>query len=123
MKSRKTQKNQPQHGEIIIFTTEDKQSHLEVKLEQDTVWLTQKQIAELFKTERSVITKHLNNIFKNKELDESSVCAIFAHTASDGKIYKTKFYNLDVIISTGYRVNSNRATKFRIWESTDLRQQ
>jgi len=122
MKSKKTQKNQPQHGEIIIFTTEDKQSHLEVKLEQDTVWLTQKQIAELFKTERSVITKHLNNIFKNKELDESSVCAIFAHTASDGKIYKTKFYNLDVIISTGYRVNSNRATKFRIWATKVLRE-
>lgn len=81
MKNKRTIKTPPQHGEIIIFTTEDKQSHLEVKLEQDTVWLTQKQIAELFKTERSVITKHLNNIFKNKELDETSVCAIFAHSS------------------------------------------
>lgn len=77
--TKKDKKIQPQHGEIIIFTTEDKQSHLEVRLEQETVWLTQKQIAELFKTEKSVITKHLNNIIKNKKLDKSSVCAIFAY--------------------------------------------
>lgn len=78
-----TKKNKnipPKHGEIIIYTTDEKEARLDVKLEQDTVWLTQKQLAELFKIERSVITKHVNNVFKNRELEENSVCAIFAHT-------------------------------------------
>jgi len=76
----KKNKNIPaKHGEIIIYTTDDKEAMLDVKLEQETVWLTQKQIADLFKTERSVITKHVNNVFKNRELEEDSVCAIFAH--------------------------------------------
>ena len=90
-------------------------------MEEDTVWLTQAQISKLFGIERSVITKHLNNVFKNGELRENSVCAIFAHTASDGKIYKTQFYNLDVIISVGYRVNSAQATQFRIWATKTLK--
>ena len=91
-------------GEVVIYVTGTKGPQLEVKFEGETVWLNQKQIAALFKAERSVITKHLGNIFSSKELAENSVCALFAHTASDGKTYKTVFYNLDVIISVGYRV-------------------
>lgn len=111
----------PSRGEIVIYQTKDKKVQIEVKLEQETVWLTQKQIAEVFKIERSVITKHLRNIFKNKELSRDSVCAKIAHTALDGKVYQTTFYNLDVIISVGYRVNSNRATQFRIWATKVLK--
>lgn len=113
--------NMPSKGEIVLYQTKDKKIHLEVRLEQETVWLTQKQIADLFKIERSVITKHLHNIFKNNELNKNSVCAKIAHTAHDGKVYQTIFYNLDVIISVGYRVNSNRATQFRIWATNVLR--
>lgn len=76
-------------GKIVIYQTKDGNIHLQVKLQKDTVWLTQKQITQLFKTDRSVITKHLRNIFKTKELDKNSVCAIFAHTAADGKAYRT----------------------------------
>lgn len=85
------------------------------------MWLSQKLIATLFDVDRSVITKHLNNIFKDGELEKNSVCAIFAHTAEDGKKYNTKFYNLDAIISVGYRVNSMRATQFRQWATEILR--
>ena len=106
---------------MIIYPGNKNGIHLEVKLAGETVWLTQKQISELFKTERSVITKHLGNIFRARELDENSVCAFFAHTAKDGKTYKTAFYNLDVIISVGYRVNSSRATQFRIWATQVLK--
>lgn len=111
----------PSKGEIAIYRTKDKKVHLEVKLEHETVWLTQKQIAVLFKIERSVITKHLRNIFRHKELEQNSVCAKIAHTAPDGKVYQTTFYNLDVIISVGYRVNSSRATQFRIWATNVLK--
>lgn len=111
----------PSKGEIIIYRTKDKKIQLEVKLEQETVWLNQKQIAALFRTDRSVITKHLSNIFKDKELEQNSVCAKIAHTAPDGKVYQTTFYNLDVIISVGYRVNSSRATQFRIWATNVLK--
>ena len=105
----------PSKGQIVIYQTKDKKVQLEVKLEQETVWLTQKHIAQLFGTQRPAITKHLHNIFKTEELDENSVCSILEHTAPDGKKYKTLFYNLDAIISVGYRVNSARATQFRIW--------
>src|SRR3989338_163752 len=98
-------------GQIVIYQAKDKKVELQVKLEQETVWLTQKQIAELFKSERSVVTKHLRNIFISKELDKESVCAKIAHTAQDGKAYQTTFFNLDAIISVGYRVNSSRATQ------------
>ncbi|OGX08854.1 MAG: cytochrome C biogenesis protein CycH [Omnitrophica WOR_2 bacterium GWA2_37_7] len=101
-------------GKVVLY-----KKGLEVQLRDDTVWINQKQMAELFNTERSVITKHLGNIFTSKELDQKSVCANFAHTASDGKLYKTKFYNLDAIISVGYRVNSKQGTQFRIW-ATDV---
>lgn len=113
-------KNNKNKGEIIIYQTKQGPK-LDVKMEKQTVWLTQAQIGLLFNTERSVITKHLRNIFESGELKGNSVCAIFAHTASDGKIYKTQFYNLDVIISVGYRVNSKRATQFRIWATKTLK--
>ena len=111
----------PSKGEIAIYQTKDKEVRLEVKLEQETVWLTQKQIAELFGTQRPAITKHLHNIFQSKELQEISVCSILEHTARDGKVYKTKYYNLDAVISVGYRVNSVRATQFRIWATSVLK--
>lgn len=108
-------------GSIVIYRTRDKDIKIEVKLKQETVWLTQKQIALLFSTQRPAVTKHLNNIFKNKELREYSVSSILEHTAQDGKTYSTKFYNLDAIISVGYRVNSRRATQFRVWATGVLR--
>jgi len=103
-------------GQVIVY-----KNKVEVRLEAETVWLNQKHMVDLFDTERSVITKHIRNIFKTKELYKNSVCAKFAHTASDGKIYKTQFYNLDMIISVGYRINSKRGTQFRIWANNVLR--
>jgi len=93
-------------SQIVIYKAPAGPISLEVKLQGETVWLTQKQMSALFKTERTVITKHLRNIFKTKELDEKSVSAKFAHTAEDGKTYSTQFYNLDAILSMGYRVKS-----------------
>ena len=103
-------------GEVVLY-----KNKLEVRLERETVWLTQKQIAELFATERSVVTKHIHNLFRTRELSKDSVCAKFAHTAKDGKTYQAQFYNLDMIISVGYRVNSKRGTQFRIWATSVLR--
>lgn len=101
--------------QIVIYQTEDGRTKLDVQLQEETVWLTQKQIAKLFGTQRPAVTKHLSNIFKSEELKSNSVCSILEHTAADGKRYKTKYYNLDAIIAVGYRVNSIKATKFRIW--------
>ena len=95
---------------------------LEVRLENETVWLTQAQIAQLFGTGRQAITKHLKNIFASQELDEDSVCSILELTAADGKNYKTKVYNLDAILSVGYRVNSKNATLFRRWSNQVLKE-
>jgi len=108
-------------AEFLIFTAQAGEDSIEVRVADDTVWLTQKLMAELFGVERSVITKHLKNIFEDKELSQDSVCANFAHTAADGKTYNTRFYNLDAIISVGYRVNSVRATQFRQWATRVLR--
>lgn len=108
-------------GEVVLYQEPDGKISLEVRLEKETLWLTQKQMAVLFDTERSVITKHLRNVFNSKELDKNSVCAFFAHTAQDGKTYQTQYYNLDAIISVGYRVNSRRGTQFRIWATQVLR--
>jgi death-on-curing family protein len=108
-------------GEILIYKAKDGSQQLEVRLEEDTVWLTQKQITDLFGRERTVITKHINNIFREGELKQKSVCANFAHTAADGKIYETQYYNLDVIISVGYRVKSKRGTQFRQWATQRLK--
>jgi len=109
-------------GEIVIYQGPEGLPAMEVRLEQETVWLTQKQMAALFDTERSVITKHLRNVLKEGELERESVCAKFAHTAEDGKVYQTVFYNLDAIISIGYRVNSKQGTQFRIWATRVLRE-
>jgi virulence RhuM family protein len=107
---------------IEIFQSEDGQIRLEVQLKEETVWLTQKQIGRLFERERSVITKHINNIFKEGELVRNSVCANFAHTAEDGKTYQTRYFSLDVIISVGYRVKSQRGVQFRQWATQTLKQ-
>ncbi|MFA6716822.1 MAG: virulence protein RhuM/Fic/DOC family protein [Victivallaceae bacterium] len=109
------------NNNIEIYQTSDKQTQVEVKFKKDTVWLNQKQLTVLFDRERSVISKHINNIFKEKELDKDSVCAKIAHTAADGKIYSTQYYNLDVIISLGYRVKSKRGTQFRMWATQRLK--
>lgn len=106
--------------QIAIFTNKDGNVRVDVKLETEMVWLTQSQIAELFEKERSVVTKHIRNILKEGELDES-VCAKFAHTSSDSKVYKTSYYNLDMIISVGYRVNSKRGIEFRRWANEILK--
>ncbi len=109
-------------NEIIIYQAPDCNVHLEAIIDNDTIWLTQAQMALLFGTQRPAVTKHLNNIYNSGELNESSVCSKMEHTASDGKIYRTKFYNLDAIISVGYRVNSINATQFRIWATKVLKE-
>lgn len=110
-----------QQGEIVLYQPETT-FKLEVRLENETVWLTQAQIAELFGTGRQAITKHLKNIFNSNELEENSVCSILELTAADGKTYKTKIYNLDAILSVGYRVNSKNATSFRCWANKILKE-
>ena len=106
-------------NELAFFETEG--GTVEVRVEQETVWLSQEQMARIFERERSVITKHLRNVFRDSELVEEAVCANFAHTAADGKTYQTKFFNLDAILSVGYRVNSRRGVQFRQWASRILK--
>jgi len=108
--------------QIAIYRSKEGTVAVDVRLEKNTVWLTQKQIAELFGTQRPAITKHLGNIFTAGELNRDSVCSILEHTAADGKKYSAYYYNLDAIISIGYRVNSGRATQFRIWATNVLKQ-
>ncbi len=115
------EKTQNNKNQILIYKTETGQYSVEVLLDGDTVWLTQKQMADLFDKGRTTITEHIQNIFKEKELEESSVCRNFRHTGADGKEYRTKYYNLDVIISVGYRVKSLRGTQFRIWATRTLK--
>ena len=110
-----------EQGEIILYQP-DEAVRLEVRLEDETVWLTQEQIADLFGTKRPAITKHLNNIYKSGELDIDSTCSILEHMGNDGKQrYTTKYYNLDAILSIGYRVNSKNATLFRKWANSVLK--
>ena len=111
---------QMQENEIVLYQPNDA-VHLEVRMANESVWLTQLQIALLFGVQRPAITKHLRNIFKSGELDEFSVSSILEHTASDGKTYQTQFYNLDAILSVGYRVNSINATMFRKWANNVLK--
>ena len=108
-------------SQIVLYQPDDS-IRLEVKLDHDTVWLTQAQMTELFRTTRNNITMHIRNIFKEKELDEKSVCKETLHTAADGKRYRTKIYNLDVIISVGYRVKSPIGTRFRQWANAVIKQ-
>ncbi|HJS00251.1 MAG TPA: virulence RhuM family protein [Flavobacterium sp.] len=107
---------------FILYTAPSGEIRVDVLLQDESVWLTQKSIAELFGVQRPAITKHLGNIFHSGELQENSVSSILEHTADDGKIYPTKFYNLDAIISVGYRVNSAKATQFRIWSTQTLKE-
>ncbi len=109
-------------GEILLYATAGGEVRVECVFRDETFWMPQKGIAALFGAERSVVTKHLGNIFKEGELAEASVCAKFAHTAADGKKYTTKHYNLDAIIAVGYRVNSYEATQFRIWATKTLKE-
>ena len=108
-------------GEIVVYQP-DEITRLEVKIENESVWLTQEQIAILFGVKRPAITKHIRNIFDTNELEANSVCSILERTASDGKTYMTQFYNLDMILSVGYRVNSKNAVLFRRWASSILKE-
>lgn len=106
--------------DIVFYSKDNGDVNIELLLNGETLWVTQKTMAEIFDVDRTVITKHIKNIFEDNELIKEQVCAKFAHTANDGKTYNTEFYNLDVIISVGYRVNSKKATKFRIWATKIL---
>ena len=108
-------------GEIVVYQP-DEITRLEVRLQDETVWLTQEQIALLFGVKRPAITKHIRNIFAIEELEEVSVCSILERTATDGKIYMTQFYNLDMILSVGYRVNSKNAVLFHRWANSILKE-
>jgi hypothetical protein len=111
-------------GEIIIYQTPDGETELNVNVGGDTVWLTQAQMAELFQRDRTVISRHINNVFKEGELDENTTRAFFAHIGENALRgqYETVLYNLDVIISVGYRVKSQRGTQFRIWANRVLKE-
>lgn len=112
----------PIEKQIILYQTDEGNQSIDVLYKDETFWMPQKDIARLFNVDRSTITKHLKNVFLTNELDEKSVCAKIAHTANDGKIYQTNYYNLDAIIAVGYRVNSKEATKFRIWATQTLKE-
>lgn len=107
---------------IIIYQTQDGKTKIDVKIENETVWLTQNQMVELFQSSKANISEHISHIFEESELDENSVVRNFRITANDGKNYNTKHYNLDVIISVGYRVKSLRGTQFRIWATQTLKE-
>jgi len=114
--------NVKQKSNIIIYTTEDGLTKIETAFDEDTVWLSIDQMAELFQRDKSTISRHIKNIFSEGELEKESVVANFATTAADGKTYQVDYYNLDVIISVGYRVKSKRGTQFRIWALNILKE-
>jgi len=114
--------NDEPQSQLLLYQTEDGKMRLEVRLENETVWLTQNQMAELFQTSIPNVSMHIRNVFAESELQPGSVVKEFLTTAADGKNYQTKFYNLDVIISVGYRVKSHRGTQFRIWATQRLRE-
>ena len=105
-------------SELILYQSKDGQSTIDVQLQDETVWLTQAQLTELFDRNKRTISEHIQNVFKEGELQEKAVVRKFRTTAADGKSYKTNFYNLDVIISVGYRVKSKQGTRFRIWATS-----
>ena len=109
-------------GEIVIYQTDDGKTKIEVRFVNETVWLSLDQMAMLFGVDKSGISRHLRNVFFSGELFEKGVVAIFATTAADGKTYQVKHYNIDAIIAVGYRVNSKRATQFRIWATSVLKE-
>lgn len=110
----------PKDIQFILYNLPEKEGKVQVIIRDETLWCTQKAMAQLFGVDRTVVSKHLRNIFESSELQQDSVCAKFAHTAEDGKIYNTQFYNLDAVISVGYRVNSLQATRFRQWATKIL---
>ena len=112
----------PENNEIVIYTTPDGKETFEVNLKKESVWLDAHQLARLFKRDRSVIVRHINNVYSAKELDKKSTCAKIAQVAQDGKKRQMLIYNLDTIISVGYRVNSKRGTQFRIWATNVLKE-
>jgi len=112
----------PTDSSLLLYQTEDGQTKIEVRLQNETVWLSQAQLSELFDKDRRTVAEHIQNIFTEKELEESSVCRKFRHTAADGKNYQVIHYNLDVIISVGYRVSSHRGTQFRLWATNRLKE-
>ena len=109
------------NSHIEIYKVENGETEISVKLEDETVWLSLNQMVKLFQRDKSVISRHISNIFKEKELDRNSVVAKNATTAKDGKVYQVDYYNLDVIISVGYRIKSQRGTQFRIWANKVLK--
>jgi len=113
--------NSYSNHEIILYQTEDGKTRIEVRYSGDTVWLSLNQITALFQRDKSVISKHIKNVFEEGELGSDSVVANFATTAQDGKVYQVTYYNLDVVISVGYRVKFPRGTQFRIWATQQLR--
>jgi len=112
----------PQRGQFLVYQTQDGKLKIDVRFEGETVWLTQQQMAELFQTTKQNVSLHIQNVFSERELDEDSVVKDSLTTAADGKNYATRFYNLDVIISVGYRVKSHRGTQFRMWATQRLRE-
>jgi prophage maintenance system killer protein len=113
--------NESRGGEVVVYEAPDGQVRFEVRLERETVWLSLNQMAELFGRDKSVISRHLRNVFKSEELEREAVVAKNATTAADGKTYQVEYFNLDAILSVGYRVNSKRGTQFRIWATRTLR--
>ena len=111
-----------QNGDIVIYQSEDGNTRINVNLQDETVWLSQQQLVELYQTSKSNISEHIKHIFEEGELTESLVVRKFRTTAKDGKNYSTTFYNLDMIISLGYRIKSSIATKFRIWATQRLKE-
>ena len=110
----------PKDIQFILYNLSEKEGKVQVIIRDEHLWYTQKAMAQLFGVDRTVVSKHLKNIFKSSELLQDSVCAKFAHTAEDGKIYNTQYYNLDAVNSIGYRVNSLQATHFRQWATKIL---
>ena len=122
MTAKGSSKSTPTLGKMVIYPGQDGHLHVQARVAGDTLWLTQKQMAELFDVQPPAISKHLKNIFATGELAESAVVSILESTAADGKSYATRFYNLDAVIAVGYRVNSVLATHFRIWATQVLRE-
>ena len=114
--------DKPNRSEIVLYQTEDGKTRLQVRLENETVWLTQSQMAELFQTSIPNVSMHIRNIFREGELQEDSVVKDLLTTAADGKRYRTNYFNLDIIISVGYRAKSHRGTQFHIWATQRLRE-
>lgn len=114
--------NKKDFGNIIIYQTEDGNTNISVKIEDETVWLNQEQLVKLYETSKSNVSEHIKNIFEEGELEEGSVVRKFRTTASDGKVYNVKYYNLDMIISLGYRIKSKIATNFRKWATERLKE-